>query len=63
MPLFIPRLLLFAVAIVLLVLLLFYAFTRERKYLRYAARLFKYSLLVLVLLAVALFVARIIRLA
>lgn len=61
MPLFIPRLLLFAVAIVLLVLLIFYAVTRDRRYLRYAGQLFKYALIGLIVLGLGLLVGRIVR--
>lgn len=61
MPLFIPRLLLFAVAVVLLVLLLFYAFTRDRRYLRWAGRLFVYALVALIGLGVVMMIGRIVR--
>lgn len=61
MPLFIPRLLLFAVAVVLVVLLLFYAFTRNRRYLRWAGRLFVYALIALIGLGLAMMVGRIVR--
>lgn len=39
MPFFVPRLLLFAAVIVLGVLLLLYAITRDKRYLRYARQL------------------------
>lgn len=61
MPLFIPRLLLFAVLVVLAALLLFYAFTRDRRYLRWAGRLFIYVLIALIGLGVAMMVGRIVR--
>lgn len=62
MPLFVPRLLLFAVAIILLVLLAFYAITRDRRYLRWAGRLFKYALVGFVLFGIVLLIGRIVRL-
>lgn len=61
MPLFVPRLLLFAVAIVLGVLLLLYAVTRDRRYLRYARQLFIFSVIALVAFGVVMLVGRIIR--
>lgn len=61
MPLFVPRLLLFAIAIVLGVLLLLYAVTRDRRYLRYARQLFMLSVIVLVGFGLVLLVGRIIR--
>lgn len=61
MPFFVPRLLLFAVAIVLGVLLLLYAITRDKRYLRYARQLFVLSVIALVVFGLVMLVGRIIR--
>lgn len=61
MPFFVPRLLLFAVVIVLGVLLLLYAITRDKRYLRYARQLFILSVIALVVFGLVMLVGRIIR--
>lgn len=62
MPFFVPRLVLFAVAIALGVLLLLYFVTRDKRYLRYARQLFILSVIALVAFGLVMLVGRIIRL-
>lgn len=61
MPFFVPRLVLFAVAIALGVLLLLYFVTRDKRYLRYARQLFILSVIALVAFGLVMLVGRIIR--
>lgn len=61
MPFFVPRLLLFAIAIALGVLLLLYVVTRDKRYLRYARQLFILSVIALVAFGLVMLVGRIIR--